>query len=240
MKQTFFFLFLVLMLFTLTFSNDAGQNLRRPKPLDPYVEEMVASITETESESMLRTLVDFGSRNAKNPGCVQACNWARDQFISWGLDSVYLDNFSSSYAPNVVAIKKGTKQVQDSIFITGGHIDCLPNSSNSPGADDNASGCVATLLAAKAMSTFDFRNDVRYVLFNAEEYGLAGSNAYVSDHKNENIKGVIVNDMCLWYRSGDTDWDIESQTANRWLGNILEGATEDYAGMPTAVVNPSY
>lgn len=241
MKQTFFSLFLVLMVFTLTFSNDVSKNQPQPKQLDPYIEEMVASITEAEAESMLRTLVDdFGTRNATHPGCVQACEWSRDQFISWGLDSVYLDNFSSSYAPNVVAIKKGVKAVQDSIFITGGHIDCMPNASISPGADDNASGCVATLLAAKAMSTYEFRNDVRYVLFNAEEYGLAGSKAYVSDHKNDNIKGVIINDMCLWYKSGDTDWDIESQNSYKWLGNILEAATEDYADLPTKIISPSY
>ena len=231
----------IILLFTTLYSNDAVKNQRQPKPNNPYIEEMVATITEAEAESMLRTLVDdFGTRNATHPGCVQACEWARDQFISWGLDSVYLDDFSSSYAPNVVAIKKGTKEVQDSIFITGGHIDCMPNASISPGADDNASGSVATLLAAKAMSTWEFRNDVRYILFNAEEYGLAGSKAYVRDHKNDNIKGVIINDMCLWYASGDSDWDIESQNSYRWLGNILEGAAEDYADMPTAVVTPSY
>lgn len=230
----------IILLFTTLYSNDSGKNQHQPKQLDPYIEEMVASVTEAEAESLLRTLVyDFGTRNARLPGNVQSCEWARDKFTEWGLDSVYLDNFSSSYGPNVIAIKKGVKQNQDSIYITGGHIDCMPNSSISPGADDNGSGTILVMLTAKAMSTFEFQNDVRYILFNAEDYGLVGSKAYVDDHKNDNIQGVTIHDMCLWYRQGDTDFDIEVKNSYKWLADFFETAGEDYTDLAIKTISPS-
>ncbi|KAK3680419.1 hypothetical protein B0T22DRAFT_485972, partial [Podospora appendiculata] len=45
---------------------------------------------------------------------------------------------------------------------------------------DNGSGTIGILEVAKALSKFDVKNAVRFVWFSAEEYGLAGSAAYVS------------------------------------------------------------
>ncbi len=239
MKRFIVIIFTTLVVFVISLSNETIKNQSPSPVLNQYIEQMVASFSVDDCETMIRKLVDFGSRNATKPGNVKACEWARDQFKAWGLDSVYLDKFSNSYGPNVVAVKYGEKEVQDSIFITGGHIDCMPSSDFSPGADDNASGSVAVLMAAKAMSKYKFRNETRFVLFNAEEYGLRGSNAYVDDHKNEKIKGVLVHDMCLWFKSGDIDWDIESQNGNKWLGAVLEKASEDYADLPAKVNSPS-
>ncbi|MDQ4033049.1 MAG: M28 family peptidase [Actinomycetota bacterium] len=55
-----------------------------------------------------------------------------------------------------------------------------------PGADDDASGVAGVLAAADAIGALDAtqrapRRTIRFVLFNAEEHGLVGSNAYARD-----------------------------------------------------------
>lgn len=240
MNRVIFTLISIIFLFTTLYSNDVGKNQHQPKQLDPTIEEMVASVNEEEAEALLRILVyDFGSRNAKHSGNVKACEWARDKFIEWGLDSVYLESFSSSYGPNVIAIKKGTKEVQDSIIITSGHIDGMPSGNISPAADDNGSGTINTMYTAKAMSNYKFRNDVRYILWNAEDYGLVGSKAYVKDHKNDKIAAVFVHDMSLWFKQGDTDIDIEVKSQYKWLADFFETAGEDYTDLEIKSIDPS-
>ncbi len=230
MKRFIVIVCIVLLFFTISSSKEASKNQSTSPTLNQYIEEMVASITESETEEMLVKLLSFGNRSSTGSACKNACDWALDMFNEWGFDSVYLDDFSSSYGPNVVAIKKGTKAEQDSIFITGGHID-----SKGPGADDNGSGTILCMLTAKAMSEYTFRNDARFVLFNAEENGLIGSNAYVSDHKNDKIKGVLIHDMCLWWQNGDTDWQIEAKSSNTWLAEEFEEIGEEYVNLALTV-----
>ncbi len=220
----------VLLIFAFINVFAANDESLQKKQLDPQIEEMVASITETETEEMLVELLSFGSRSSTGSACKNACDWVKDKFEEWGIDSVYLDDFSSSYGPNVVGIKKGTKEEQDSIFLTGGHID-----SKGPGADDNGSGTILCMLTAKAMSEYTFRNDARFVLFNAEENGCVGSEAYVSDHKNDNLKGVLIHDMCLWWKSGDTDWQIEAKSSNTWLAEKFKQIGEEYVDLALTV-----
>jgi bacterial leucyl aminopeptidase len=71
-----------------------------------------------------------------------------------------------------------------------------------PGADDDASGVAGVLAAADAIEALDAslgvpRRTVRFVLFNAEEHGLAGSGAYARDQAagRASIVGVFQMDM---------------------------------------------
>ena len=82
----------------------------------------------------------------------------------------------------------------DGVVLVTAHLDSTgarqagyrPAVDPAPGADDDASGIAGVLVAADAIGALDAALDVphrtvRFVLFNAEEHGLVGSNAYARD-----------------------------------------------------------
>jgi bacterial leucyl aminopeptidase len=82
----------------------------------------------------------------------------------------------------------------DGVVLVTAHMDSTgarqsgyqPAQDPAPGADDDASGIAGVLAAADAILALDAtlgvpRRTVRFVLFNAEEHGLVGSNAYARD-----------------------------------------------------------
>lgn len=85
----------------------------------------------------------------------------------------------------------------DDIFIIGAHIDDV---SGTPGADDNASGSVATLIAADILSQYQWGCTLRFGFWTGEEQGLLGSAAYAQHVYNagENILGYLNLDMIAW------------------------------------------
>ena len=89
----------------------------------------------------------------------------------------------------------------DDIFIIGGHIDDV---NGTPGADDNASGSVATLIAADILSQYQWGCTMRFGFWTGEEQGLLGSAAYAQHVYNagENILGYLNLDMIAWNTVG--------------------------------------
>lgn len=59
--------------------------------------------------------------------------------------------------------------------LIGAHYDAVPSS---PGADDNATGIAVLLELARYFSTVSARSPLRFLAFDMEEYGLAGSASY--------------------------------------------------------------
>ena len=79
-------------------------------------------------------------------------------------------------------------------FIIGAHFDAVPGT---PGADDNASGVVALLEAARVTAPSDAAKSIEWIAFNAEEYGMVGSSHYVESLKEQKrnvgtIKRILV------------------------------------------------
>jgi hypothetical protein len=76
----------------------------------------------------------------------------------------------------------------------------MPEGSTAPGADDNGSGSVAVLTAARLVAPRHFAYTIRFVLFTGEEQGLHGSAAYAADCKRrgENLRGVVNLDMIAY------------------------------------------
>jgi len=116
-----------------------------------------------------------------------------------GLDVNYQQWNGSTY-PNVIGEITGETNPDD-IFIIGAHIDDVMGA---PGADDNASGSVATLLAADILSQYQWNCTLRFAFWTGEEQGLLGSNAYAhsSYQSGENILGYLNLDMIAWNTIG--------------------------------------
>ena len=118
--------------------------------------------------------------------------------------SVSYHNWTYVYSgQNVVATKIGSTRPDEIVLVTA-HLDDMPASGAAPGADDNASGCVAVLTAANVFSRRSFERTVRFVLFTGEEQGLLGSEIYAEDlyNEGENIVAVYNMDMIAWDASG--------------------------------------
>jgi Zn-dependent M28 family amino/carboxypeptidase len=100
-----------------------------------------------------------------------------------------LQNFPQGI--NIVAERAGTDKTAGNILV-GAHYDTVYQS---PGADDNASGVAVVLEVARLLSQPTPRG-LQLVLFDKEETGLLGSQAYAKQAKNiKNLRGAVVMDM---------------------------------------------
>ncbi|HSJ56043.1 MAG TPA: M28 family peptidase, partial [Anaerolineae bacterium] len=102
--------------------------------------------------------------------------------------------------PNVIGEIEGLINPDD-IYIIGGHLDDVQNT---PGADDNASGSVATLLAAEILSQYQWGCTLRFAFWTGEEQWMLGSEAYAQRAYNagENIVGYLNLDMIAYNTVG--------------------------------------
>lgn len=105
---------------------------------------------------------------------------------------------------NVVAEIKGTEK-PDEVVIVSGHLDTW-DGPGSQGALDNGTGCSVALEAARLLCKAGAKpkRTIRFILWTGEEQGLFGSQAYVTNHKDElsKISAVLVDDGGTNYQGG--------------------------------------
>ncbi|MGB3615138.1 MAG: M28 family peptidase [Elainellaceae cyanobacterium] len=75
-------------------------------------------------------------------------------------------------------------------LIVGAHYDAV---SQSPGADDNGTGVVAVLEAARLLGSLSAPQSLTLVFFDLEEDGLLGSQAFVDEFPN--VAGAVILEM---------------------------------------------
>lgn len=174
---------------------------------NPVIGSFVEEVDTTVFMPKIQHLQDYGTRNCFTPQAVQAQNWIKSQFESFGLSVVLHDFMIGSQNPsdNVIATQTGLIY-PDEYIVVGGHYDSYVFSgSYAPGADDNASGTSGVLEIARVLSQYSFSRSIIYCAFSGEEYGLYGSAAWVSWAKanNLNILGYINLDMIGYIQPGN-------------------------------------
>jgi PKD repeat protein len=155
------------------------------------------------------------SRNTYSGTPIQkATQYVAEYFQALGLD-VEMHAWSNPAYPNVIATIPGAAQPDQIVLITA-HMDDMPSGPLAPGADDNASGTTAVMVAADLFRQFEWDCTLRFVAFTGEEQGLLGSKAYAlrSYNLGENITGVINLDMIAY--NSDT-YPIVDLHARSWL-----------------------
>jgi Zn-dependent M28 family amino/carboxypeptidase len=132
---------------------------------------------------------------------------------------------------NVVATKPGTLNPEE-IYIICGHYDSISQipETYAPGADDNGTGAVGVIEAARILKDYDFEATLRFVCFSREEQGLVGSNAYVKEAygRGDSIVGALNFDMIGYEDVDPEDVEIICNTASVWLGDEYETAAGLY------------
>ncbi len=177
---------------------------------DPIIQGMMDQVTETQVYTYDRQLagelpvwVDgawytITSRRTDSGVPIQKATSFVGQHMSndLGLDVEYYE-WDNATNPDVIGEIPGLVNPED-VFIIGGHLDDVQ--SVPAGADDNASGSVAALIAADIMSQYQWGCTLRFAFWTGEEQGLRGSAAYAQHvyDSGENIVGYLNLDMIAW------------------------------------------
>ncbi|MDP6418425.1 MAG: M20/M25/M40 family metallo-hydrolase [Candidatus Krumholzibacteria bacterium] len=185
--------------------------------VDPALADALTEITQTPLQEQVQTLQDFVTRHSQYSGGLQASYWIRDKFLAYGYTDVSLHNYNS-WNDNVVCVKPGAVY-PDEVVVIGAHYDTINYSGNSyaPGADDNATGSVAVLEAARVLFDIEFERTIIFICFSGEEEGLVGSDAWAGDAASAgmDIVGMLNLDMICYRAAGDSeDLDIIDNSAS--------------------------
>jgi Zn-dependent M28 family amino/carboxypeptidase len=179
------------------------------------------NVSDKNIEKDIRTLVGFGTRHtlsdttSETRGIGAARRWIKAEFekISQncnGCLEVYFQKQIIEGTPrikeptevvSVIAIQRGISDPNRYVLMSGDIdsrvSDVMNSTSDSPGANDNASGVAGTLEAARVLSQYKFNGSIVYTTLAGEEQGLFGGKI-LAEHAKENgwrIKAVLNNDM---------------------------------------------
>ena len=240
---------------------------------DSRIYDIINNVSAERIKTDVTKLVGFGTRHtlsdtvSKTRGIGAARRWIKSEFetISSDCDNClevfYRKNLVKKgensritkdvWVNNVVAIQKGTKYPNRYIIMSG-DIDSRVSDANnfesdSPGANDNASGMAGTIEASRVLSKYKFENSIIYVGLSGEEQGLFGGKglAAYAKEKGWEIIGIINNDMIGNIKGVDgiisnTDFRIFSEptppteteqqrTLRRFYGGEVDGISRQLA-----------
>lgn len=185
--------------------------------------DIIDAVSVERIKSDITTLAGFGTRHtlsdtlSETRGIGAARRWIKREFEKTSnscnecLNVFFQKNLikkgenkrivNDVWVINVVAIQPGTKY-PNRFIIMSGDIDSRvsdPNNftSDSPGANDNASGMAGTLEVARVLSKYKFENSIVYLGLSGEEQGLFGGKGFAQFAKENEweIIGVLNNDM---------------------------------------------
>lgn len=188
---------------------------------DQALHDIAAATSAQRLEQDITILAGFGTRHTLSDtesdirGIGAARRWIKAEFDKISADCggclevFYVSDTVSGAARipdpvevvNVIAIQHGTEQPGRFVMMSGDIdsrvSDVMNSTSDSPGANDNATGMAGTIEAARVLSQHQFAGSIIYAGLSGEEQGLHGG-AILAAHARENdwdIKAVINNDM---------------------------------------------
>lgn len=210
--------------------------------LDPFIQSVVDQVNTDSITSYIQRLQDFKTRLALTDSSYAASAWLRQKFNGWGVPAVF-DSFfmatnwpGTGYERNVIATMDGAMDPSRIIIVCGHHDaivwwDTALARLNAPGADDNASGAVAALEAARIFRNYAWEPTVQFITWGAEELGLFGSYHYAerADSLDLDIGGVVNFDMIGYMDDANLDCKIQRHAAaSLWLSDLFYSAGQTY------------
>ena len=214
---------------------------------DPHIEEIIAQVDADtvylydgnlsgENEVAIGGLpYTINTRYSYSGEPIQkATQFVYEHFQNLGLEVEYHDyNWWGNNWRNVVAAKPGLTDPDD-IYIICAHVDSISNDpyNYAPGADDNASGTTAVMIAADILSQYDFSYTIRFVTFTGEEQGLHGSRYYAHDayYGGDDILGVLNLDMIAYDSDADSILELHAGTGagSIAIANLFSDVVDTY------------
>ena len=189
--------------------------------IDALLHALETDVSAERIEHDIRTLVGFGTRHtlseteSDSRGIGAARRWVKAEFEAISaecggcLEVLVISDFvegepripERTEVVSVIALQRGRRD-PDRIIMMSGDIDSrvsdpLDGVSDSPGANDNASGLAGTIEAARVLSKHEFDGTIAYAALSGEEQGLFGGKIVAAHAKDNgwNMIGVLNNDM---------------------------------------------
>jgi Zn-dependent M28 family amino/carboxypeptidase len=200
-----------------------GAEETAPRSIDLRLYDVVEAVSAERLETDIRRLAGFGTRHTLSEtesdtrGIGAARRFIRDEFerISTACDGCLEIEMTrnlvkggeseripeDTWIVNVVAIQRGTTHPERYVIMSGDIdsrvTDPLDGTSDSPGANDNATGMAGALEAARVLSRYRFPASIVYVGLSGEEQGLFGGKFMAEQARADGwtIVGVLNNDM---------------------------------------------
>lgn len=209
---------------------------------DPFIQSVVDQVNTDSITTHIQRLQDFRTRLALSDSSFAASEWLRQKFNGWGVTAVF-DSFfmatnwpGTGYERNVVATLTGTMDPSRIMIICGHHDaivwwDTALARYNAPGADDNASGAVAALEAARIFSNYSWEPTIQFITWGAEELGLFGSYHYAerADSLGLDVGAVLNFDMIGYMDDANLDCIIQRHaSASLWLSDLFYSLGQAY------------
>ena len=185
--------------------------------------DIINDVSADRIKKDIEKLVSFGTRHtlsdtvSQTRGIGAARRWIKSEFtqISKGcnecIEVSYIRNIvegdpktrikKTTEIVSVMAVLKGAKYPNRYVIMSGDIdsrvSDVLNSTSDSPGANDNATGMAGVLEAARVLSKYPFESSIIFVGLSGEEQGLYGGKymAEVAIEEGWEIIGVLNNDM---------------------------------------------
>ena len=183
--------------------------------------DIANAVSAERIEQDIITLVNFGTRHtlsdtaSETRGIGAARRWIKKEFekiskACGGCLEVYFQSRviegeeripGPTEVVSVIAVQKGQRDPSRYVIMSGDIdsrvTDVMDFTSDSPGANDNASGLAGTLEAARILSQYQFNGSIVYAALAGEEQGLFGGKilAEAAQAQGWRIKAVLNNDM---------------------------------------------
>ena len=192
-----------------------------PPAHNPMLDTIGTAPSAANIERDIRTLVGFGTRHTASEtksttrGIGAARRWIFDEFtrISKACGGCLEVSYVSGIVQgepripgpldvvSVIAVQRGTADPNRYVIMSGDidsrvtHV--MNATSDSPGANDNASGVAGTFEAARILSKQRFAGSIVYAALSGEEQGLFGGKILAEQAKKDGwrIEAVLNNDM---------------------------------------------
>jgi hypothetical protein len=228
-------------------------------PGDCVIESVVSRLDFDSYKDLLLGLTQFGDREQGTERNAQAIDWIEEQLQGWGYETGRVQYMYQPRGPQgqpapplepreeVYATKIGTTR-PDEMYIVGAHMD---GRGGGEAANDDGSGTALVMEIARVLASSDIQTDrsIRFALWNNEETGLDGAEAYVEQraplqgiedppgsglYPEPRWMGMIQHDMMMWDHGNpvtynqalDADVDIEFQLNSAMAAQSAELAVQ--------------
>jgi Zn-dependent M28 family amino/carboxypeptidase len=213
--------------------------IKDTKPLDIFSRKQVKGtnfieglINQVEVDTVMayiQHMEDYGTRKYNSSEAVEAQNWIKARFESYGLttETTYAGVAGSE---NVIAYQPGFVY-SDKYVVVGGHYDSTSSDPDAPGADDNASGTAGVMEIARILSQYEFNYTIIYCAWSAEEIGLYGSGEWASEAASQGMEiiGYLNLDMIGYLKPGGVyHTDMMAPASAQPLVDIYEAVAAEY------------
>ncbi len=214
---------------------------------EEQVNKLLPQVSLDNMKTNLTHLSGYNDRYANSSTGVQAAEWIQAQLQVFAKDrkdvTIYTIPTGDRYKQPSVIAKIGTGT--DAGIVIGAHMDTLQASfGKKPGADDDGSGSVTALEAARTIMTsgLTFKKPIYFMWYSAEEMGLVGSHYVVAEFKKRNIPvaGVMHFDMTGFaYQKDPAIW-LMTDYVNKDLTAFVAELVKTYVKQPVNYTRCGY